>query len=341
MTHKQRIINSVRREKQTHFPSQIDYTMEMEQKIKRLLKVNDANIDEYLDNHIRYYGFDDKITKDTEKGIQYDIWGVGWDLVLTEGFHFRFHPLEDSEDLTKYNIPTPSEDFLRSLKGVSENNKKEYFILFDQGWTLFERGWMLRGLENFLLDFYYRKKEVIYLLDGIVEFHLQMAEKILNLGIIDGIYTGDDIGTQRGMLISPDMWRKFFKKRYKKLWSKYKEKDIVIFHHSCGNIIEVVPDMIDIGLDVLTPIQPEAMEPALLSKEFGKYLSFMGGISTQTTLPYGTPKDVEKEVISRIKILGKHDGYIISPSHEVTSDCKDENFLKLLEVINNYKKDKI
>ena len=141
--------------------------------------------------------------------------------------------------------------------------------------------------------------------------------------------------------MSPEMFRKFFKKRYKKMWEVYKDKNLPIFHHSCGNIIKIISDLIEIGLDVLNPIQPEAMSPDELSKKFGRRLSFFGGISTQKTLPFGTPQDVKNEVINRIKVLGKNNGYIISPSHEVTSDCKDENFIMLIKILEDYKKGKI
>ncbi|MCL5770965.1 MAG: hypothetical protein M1479_01630 [Actinobacteria bacterium] len=141
--------------------------------------------------------------------------------------------------------------------------------------------------------------------------------------------------------MSPEIWRKFFKNRYKKIWGIYKENNLPVMHHSCGNIIEIIPDLIEIGLDVLTPIQPEAMSPEFLSKQFGQKLSFLGGISTQKTLPFGTPLEVKNEIIERIKVLGKYGGYIISPSHEVTSDCKEENFLIMLKTFEEYRSGKL
>ena len=141
--------------------------------------------------------------------------------------------------------------------------------------------------------------------------------------------------------MSPEIWRKFLKKRYKKIWGVYKEKKLPVMHHSCGNIIEIIDDLIEIGLDVLMPIQPEAMDPKELSKKFGKRLSFQGGISTQKTLPFGNPDDVRNEVIDRIKTLGENNGYIIGPSHEITSDCKEENFLELMRTLVDYKNGKL
>ncbi len=236
----------------------------------------------------------------------------------------------------EYSFPQPEEKLLSSISKINPEEKNDYFILFDQGWTLFERSWLLRGYENVLTDLYYREKEINYLLDGITEFNIEMAKKVIKIGNIDGVYTGDDFGTQNSLVMSPEIWRKFFRQRYEKLWEVYKAVDLPIFHHSCGNLTGIIPDLIEIGLDVLSPVQPEAMDLALLSDRFGRQLTFFGGISTQKTLPFGTPEDVQKEIIERIEVLGKHHGYIISPSHEVTSDCTNENFQMLLSTLKDY-----
>jgi uroporphyrinogen decarboxylase len=341
MKKKKRILNAVNRISQERLPTQIDYTPQMKVKIKRLLDTTDLLIDEKLDNHIRYLYLDDKVREDKKEGISYDIWDVGWDMVLTEGFHIRRHPLIASEELRKYVFPQPEEKLLSSILSVDPDEKKNYFMLFDQGFTLFERSWLLRGYENVLTDLYYRQKEISYILDGITEFNIEIAKKVVKTKNIDGVYTGDDFGTQRSLVMSPQIWQKFFKKRYARLWGVYKSAGLPVFHHSCGNLAGIIPDLVEIGLDVLSPIQPEAMDPVWLSKSFGRELTFFGGISTQKTLPFGTPDDVRKEVIKMIEVLGKYDGYIISPSHEITSDCTDENFMALLSVLSDYMKGKV
>lgn len=337
MTKKDRLIKIINRKEFDYLPSQIDSTPEMREKIKNILGIEDNEVDTRLGNHIKYKYLNDKTFIDNTKGIQFDVWGVGWDLISTEGFHIRHHPLSEIDRLYEYKIPEINNDLLKNLGKQDYKKEKEYFILLDIGFTLFERCWLLRGFENTLLDFYFQGKKINYLLDKITEFHIKIGQKIIEQSFIDGVYTGDDFGTQRGLIISPETWRKFFKNRYKKIWAVYKRKNIPIFHHSCGNILEIIPDLIEIGLNVLSPIQPEAMKPEILSKEFGKDLTFFGGISTQHALPFSTPLEVKKEVINRIKVLGKYGSYIISPSHEVTSDCKKDNFLMLLETLENYK----
>jgi uroporphyrinogen decarboxylase len=310
-------------------------------KIRRLLAIDEGNIEQKLDNHIKYLPLNDKTKIDKEKGIQYDIWGVGWGQVLTEVFHIRYHPLINSDDIKKYKFPEVEDKLLTIMREIGEKERDNYFLLSLQDWTLFERLWLLKGFENTLMDLYSNEKEINYLLDGITEFHIEMSKRIIKLEIVDGLYTGDDFGTQRGMVMSPETWRKFFKERYKKIWRIYKDKNLPVFHHSCGNIIEIIPDLIEIGLDVITPVQPEAMDPEKLSEGFGEKLSFLGGISTQNVLPFGTPQDVRNEVIDRIRVLGRNNGYIISPSHEVTSDCKPENFRMLISTLGEYKRGEI
>ena len=338
---KKRVLDAVNRISQDVLPTQIDYTPEMKVKIKKLLDIKDNEVDEKLDNHIKYLPLNDIVKIDKENGVKYDVWGIGWDQIPTEGFHIKHHPLFKSSNLTEYKFPEPTDELLSIIKERGRRERDNYFLLSLQDFTLFERCWCLRGYEKVLMDMYYREKEINYLLDGITDFNVEMSKKIVKLGIVDGLRTGDDVGTQRGMVISPEMFRKFFKKRYKKIWEIYKDKNLSIFHHSCGNIIEIIPDLIEIGLDVITPVQPEAMDSEKLSEEFGEKLSFLGGISTQNTLPFGTPQDVRNEVIDRIRVLGRNNGYIISPSHEVTSDCKPENFRMLISTLGEYKRGEI
>ncbi len=341
MQKKKKVFKAISRKKGEILPTQVDYTPEMKDKIINLLGIEESLLDSRLDNHIKYVYLDDKVKKDNKKEMIYDIWGVGWDIILTEGFHFRYHPLEDCDDLCSYRFPTVNDDLFLHIKEIDKKILNNYYILFDFGWTLFERLWTLRGFEKTLSDFYFRKKEINFLLDGILEFNIEVSNKVLEIGHIDGVFTGDDFGAQGGLLISPIMWRDLFKTRYKKLWEIYKSKGISIFHHSCGNIFEIIPDLIEIGLDVLAPIQPEAMDVKKLVKRFGRDISFFGGISTQRTLPFKSPREVRKEIINRIEVMGEHGGYIIAPSHEITSDCKSENFLILLETFKAYKEGKI
>jgi len=170
-----------------------------------------------------------------------------------------------------------------------------------------------------------------------MNFHLQAGLRFIDEGV-DLIWTGDDFGTQQGMVIPPAVWREFFKERYAKLFSEFKRRNpaIKIAYHSCGNILPIISDLIEIGLDILNPIQPRAINPEELKKKFGKRLCFWGGVDIQYALPFGTPKDVEEEVKLRLSQLDANGGLILSPAHNVQYDTSVENVLAFYEAAKRY-----
>ncbi|MCX6089233.1 MAG: uroporphyrinogen decarboxylase, partial [Candidatus Atribacteria bacterium] len=143
---------------------------------------------------------------------------------------------------------------------------------------------------------------------------------------------GDDFGTQRGLLLSQEMWREFFKPRWAKVWKIYKDAGLPVIHHTCGNITDIIGDMIDIGLNILEPVQP-VMDLKYLKKEFGKDITFFGGIDTQEFLPYGTPREVKLLARETIETLGQGGGMIIYPSQEIMNDVPIENIVALVDTI--------
>jgi len=146
---------------------------------------------------------------------------------------------------------------------------------------------------------------------------------------------------QTGMLISPKLWRKFLKPRYDYLFQEWKKlnKNIIFAFHSDGYVEPIIPDLVEIGLDILNPVQPGTMNDCYLKKEFGKKLSFWGGINVQKTIPFGSPKDVIDEVKDRINIFGEGGGFIISPSHNIQPNIRSiDNTLIYYWACNKYGK---
>jgi uroporphyrinogen-III decarboxylase len=176
------------------------------------------------------------------------------------------------------------------------------------------------------------------LIDRIFEipfrYHLAAARRLVEMGV-DMIWTGDDVGTQHGMLISPATWRRFFKPRMAEFISTLKaiNPQVKIAYHSDGNIEPIIRDLIEIGLDVLNPIQPACMDPAKLKQQYGDKLCFWGTIDEQHTLPFGTPEQVGAEVLSRMETVGYDGGLIISPTHHVQLDTPLENFWAMVHAI--------
>jgi len=330
------VINVIKRKKQGIFPSHIEYTPEMGKKIAEHLGVDVGELPDILNQYIRVGFANDTVIEDHKNGIRYDNFGIGWDLVITEGFFIRHYPLENIENYKNYHFPDPNEPKLtENIKETVKKYKDKYFVIIDHSFTLWERAYCLRGFENFLIDMIKNTIFAEELLDRITEYQVELAKRFVAEGV-DGGLTGGDWGKQTGLIFSPDLWRKLIKPRIARIWKVYKDAGLAVFHHSCGDVREIIPDLIEIGLDVLNPIQPQAMPIKELSKKYAKDLSFWGGLSLQRTLPFGTRVDVTKEVEKTVRILGAEGGYIISPAHELTSDVPIENFNAMMEAIRKF-----
>ncbi len=241
-------------------------------------------------------------------------------------------PLSDAytkNDILEYPFPDPLApgrfDIAREMLTKYGNS---HGIIGDVETMFFEISWYLTGLEKFLVDLVIEAEYVPYLMDKIMHYIIEAGKKLLAMGV-DILWCGDDFGGQNGMLIDPDEWRRVFKPRIKYMFEEFRkvQPDIKIAWHSCGSIIPIIPDFIDLGLDILNPIQPLAagMDPVFLKREFGKDLVFFGGIDVQDLLPNGTPAKIHDEVRRRIDILGKDGGYIVAPAHNIQPDTPVEN----------------
>jgi uroporphyrinogen-III decarboxylase len=214
--------------------------------------------------------------------------------------------------------------------------KDEYWIVGATVTTIFEAAWALRGLQQMLVDFLENPDLTDHILDIPFRYHLTAARKLVEMGV-DMIWTGDDVGAQTAMLISPKTWRRFLKPRMAEFVAGLKSINphVKVAYHSDGNILPIIPELIEIGVDVLNPIQPACMDPAEVKKQFGDKLCFWGSIDEQYTLPRGTPEQVKAEVITRLKTIGANGGLIVAPSHHVQLDTPLENFWAMVNTIVN------
>jgi len=233
------------------------------------------------------------------------------------------NPLENLDAWSSYRFPDPEqqsilrkqyEDFKRSI----DKYGKTHVIVGGVTCTIFEGAEMLRGMSRLFVDFLENEGFVNELMDQLMHYHFKVGKKLIELGV-DVLYIGDDAGAQRSMLISPDMWRKYLKPRYDYLFREWRKirKDIIFAFHTDGHVEPIVPDFVDIGLDMLNPIQPECMNDERLKREFGRKLSFWGGINVQKTIPFGSAAEVVAEVREKLKTYGTDGGFIISCAHNV------------------------
>jgi uroporphyrinogen decarboxylase len=169
---------------------------------------------------------------------------------------------------------------------------------------------------------------------AITDYHLLLIGKLERYPI-DGVIFGDDYGGQRGLLISPGMWRGFIKPYLKEMFGMAHAMGYNVFIHSCGNVSLILDDLVEIGLDVFNPFQPEVVDVEELLDRYAGRLAFYGGLSIQKTLPFGSTADVRAEVTHRLGLARTYGGYIISPSHEMPPDIPVENVLAMVEALKN------
>ncbi len=197
--------------------------------------------------------------------------------------------------------------------------------------TVFE----LFGMEETLIKLHKEPKIIEAAIAGIEEFVLEFSRRYLEAtrGRADIYWFGDDFATQRNILISPEHWRRFLKPTYQRIFELAKEYDLKVWFHCCGTFREVMPDLIDIGMDVweTTQVHLPGNEPEVLKREYGRDITFYGAINTQSTLPFGSSEDIRQEVRERIKVLGEGGGYILGGDHTILPDVPEENVLAMID----------
>lgn len=283
----------------------------------------------------------DQPTEKLEHGISRNEWGM---VFKEKGLYNEFlqYPLSEvqhPEEIESYAFPDPLANgrFDEADRAIRQYQSK-YAVIGDLETTIYETAWYLTGLDKLLVDLLQDSPYVDPLLDRIMEINLETGLQLIRKGV-DMIWAGDDFGSQHGMMLDPGTWRKYFKPRMKFVFDSFREEnpDIKIAWHTCGSVVPIIPEMIEIGLDILNPIQPEAkgMDPEFLKREYGKDLIFFGGISVQQLLPFSTPEKIREDVRRKVEVLGKGGGYIIAPAHNIQDDTPVENVLAFFDAIKN------
>ncbi|MBM4061802.1 MAG: hypothetical protein FJ265_12010 [Planctomycetes bacterium] len=269
-----------------------------------------------------------------------DEWGVGWRNVpyrtrFGDGFYTEYcdPPLADANAIDGYRAPDPTRP---ELYAAVERTVREFgathWIVGSCQTTVWETAVALRGFEQLLFDLVDAPDLVERVLEIPHRYHLEVCRRLVGLGV-DMIWLGDDVGGQGAMLMSPATWRAVLKPRLAAIIAELRglRRDVAIAYHTDGFVEPVIEDLIEIGVDVLHPVQPACMDPAALRRRFGKRLSFMGTIDQQRTLPFGSPADVRAEVAERLRTVGTSGGLILAPTHHVQLDVPIENVMALVD----------
>ena len=269
-------------------------------------------------------------------------WGIARVPGSMPNYHRKISPLFHAasiKEIEDYPFPdfTPNYRHEHLEEEVRKHHEMGLAVVAFMEMTMFERAWRIRGMENFMIDTISNPDMAALLLDKLTEISSFMAKCFAESGV-DVIKLGDDIGSQDSMIINPDMWRKLLKPRLAKIINVIKKikPGILIYYHTDGYIEPVIPDLIEIGVDILNPVQPECMDPVKLKKEYGNYLAFWGTIGIQTTMPHGTVDDVRTAVKHMIETVGKGGGLLIAPTHVIEPDVPWDNVLAFVEAVDEY-----
>jgi uroporphyrinogen decarboxylase len=242
------------------------------------------------------------------------------------------HPLADLSRVDDYLLPNPDRRDLVAglLDGI---DREESLIIGAMPFLLFERAHVLVGMENLLLHMASAPDRVRRLFRRIADFQIRVVERYAAAGV-EAIRATDDYGTQESLMMSPRMWREVIKPELARIFAATKKAGLILFLHTCGRVMDIVPDLIEIGVDVLDPIQSLSNDLPALKREYGSQISFMGGVDTQYLLTRGTPAEIEATVRERMRVMGAGGGYIIGPDNRIP--ISEENNRAFMKAIRRY-----
>jgi uroporphyrinogen decarboxylase len=244
-------------------------------------------------------------------------------------------PALSEPTLQGYTFPDLTTDAHFAGLGDWLDASSDRFKIVQLGMLFWERTWAMRGMANIMLDFYEAPAFVDELMDGLEAICCAVIDRLVrDFGEkVDAIGFSEDLGTQRGLMMSPQTWRRFLKPHSKRMYERIRAAGKVVYMHSCGDVQPIVGELIDIGVNMLQPVQPEAMDIFALKREFGRHLCFAGGVSTQQTLPFGTPQQVRDEALRCIAVMGKGGGYVCAPAKPILPGVPVENAAALIDTL--------
>ena len=223
--------------------------------------------------------------------------------------------------------PDMKQNALEKLKELSE-----CFTTIGAGWGLWESCWAIRGFENALMDCVAEPDFFAELLDRLTEVYLEQLELCADIPA-DAFMFGDDWGDQRGVMIGPERWRRYLKPRYARIYEAAHAQGKIVISHCCGSVVDIMPDAIEIGLDVLESVQPEArgMNPYELKRKWGDKITFWGCLGSQSTIPFGTPEEIRAEIQRLRREMGEGGGYILAPAKSLQPETPTQNAVAVVE----------
>jgi len=332
MTGKERVCTALAHQNTDMIPYNIELTSVAMKNFTKKYGVTKEEFFTFSGNYIEKIGYNGGAY--IKPGYFKDEFGVVWNRSGGDDIGVVEQYLLKDPDVASLTIPKVDPANIKQRTEIVLSNGNDSFKLAKIGMLLFERAWSLRSMENLLMDFFVNEEFVDNLFSKITDYNLSIITEALKYPV-DGFYFGDDYGQQNGLIMGRELWCKFIMPHLKRTFAPVKEKGLPVFLHSCGNISDILEDLIDVGLDGYQTVQPEIYDLHLLKEKFGDVLTFYGAVSTQQFLPFARPDAVQAKITETIGILGKNGGYICAPTHQVPEDVPPENIMAMIEILKN------
>ena len=330
LSRREAVIRALRHEDCGVLPYHMEFTSQEYEKVAKA--VGDPAFDRKTGgflSYIQYWGWPTERVPGSERFT--DDFGVTWNRSgADKDIGVIDFPVIDEPDISLCPEPFLNEARLREECEALLAAREDRFCFAGIGFSMFERMWSYTGMEDALVYMAAEPEFTHALLDRILAFNLRVVD-ILNDYPFDAVYFGDDWGQQRGMIMGPKLWREYLKPRLAVLYARAKKGGKFVIQHSCGDIHEVFPDLIEIGLDCYQTVQPEIYDLAALKREYGGRLAFWGAVSTQKDLPVRTPEELRRIIHETAEVMRPGGGYILAPTHAVPQDVPPENVLAALD----------
>ena len=359
LTPRQRVLQTVARQKPDKVPKDASwgFTPPVLETFRQ--KTGEDDPEEYFDIEVRFVGLDlpaervaaaeqerrevfARYYPDLPENAEITEWGTAH--LPGSFYHFTsmIMPMRSFTTLRQFEqFPMPTFDenwrYEYARGRIQAFHQRDLAVCASMAVTIFEVAWQLRGMEELFEDFKFGPELAAYLLDKMMEIRCAQA-RFFAQNDVDVLVLGDDVSMQTGMLMSPATWRKWFKGRMQRIIQEARaiKPGLPVFYHSDGNPEAIIPELIEIGVTILNPVQPECINPLMVKQRYGDQLALWGCIGTQTTMPFGTPQDVRDEVHRLIETVGADGGLLLGPTHSLEPDVPWENIVALYQAIEDY-----
>lgn len=359
MSARERVLTALRRQTPDRVPRHASWTPPAREALRR--HIGDTNPDDAFQLDVRHAGPSQRSTQDelhrrfapyfgshnlpsgaTYDDLLIDEWGMGQVPHAEVHYTQYVYPLAGVNTLDALrSYPWPDLAHPQRWRHVPERvaalHTRGLAVAGSAACSIFERAWYLRGMDQLFADWAENERYAITLLDTIADTTCAVARHYARARV-DVLQLGDDVGIQHQLLMSPATWRRWLKPRLRRIVDAAREvnPDLLIWYHSDGYVEPLIPELIEIGVNVLNPVQPECMDPAALKRRFGDRLAFWGTIGIQTTLPFGTPQEVRAVVRERVETVGQNGGLLLAPTHVIQPDVPWENLCAFFQAIEDF-----